>query len=178
MVNEIETLREKLEHLTARVEALELDERVPNEMQHEAAQTDDGFWALSALQARLPNVPSTVDGAITLVGSLTLPSGAPVAWQQTVGSAGLLELDWESRAAPLAALAHPVRLELLRQMLCGVHATAELASIESLGTTGQLHHHLRQLVAAGWVRQSSRGSYEVPPARIVPLLGCLMGAEG
>lgn len=88
-------------------------------------------------------------GAVTIVGSLTLPSGTPVAWQQAVRSSGLLELDWKSRAAALAALAQPVLLELLRQ-----------------------------LVAAGWVRQSSRGSHEVPAARIVPLLGCLMGAEG
>jgi predicted transcriptional regulator len=70
-----------------------------------------------------------------------------------------------------------VRLELLRHIVSGVRATAELAEIASLGTTGQLHHHLRQLVAAGWVRQSGRGAYEVPASRIVPLLACVTGAQ-
>jgi len=77
----------------------------------------------------------------------------------------------------LGALGHPVRLELLRHILLGTHATADLAEMESLGTTGQLHHHLRQLVATGWVRQSGRGSYEIPASRVVPLLACLIGAQ-
>lgn len=115
---------------------------------------------------------------MTLVGAVTLPTGAPVAWQQTAGTAGLFEVEWEGRAAAFAALGHPVRLELLRQILSGIHATADLASIESLGTTGQLHHHLRQLLSSGWLKQSGRGSYEVPPARMVPLLACLVAAEG
>lgn len=138
---------------------------------------EEQFWALTGLQARLGDHPSTVDGAVMLVGSLTLPDGAPVAWQQGAGTAGMWETDWSDQAAVFSALGHPVRLELLRHIVSGVHATADLAEVASLGTTGQLHHHLRQLVAAGWVRQSSRGSYEVPAARIVPLLVCLTGAQ-
>lgn len=135
------------------------------------------FWALAGLRSRRADHPSTVDGAVMLVGSLTLPDGVPVSWQQGAGTAALLETDWSEQAAALAALGHPVRLELLRHILSGVHATAELADVASLGTTGQLHHHLRQLVAAGWVRQSGRGSYEVPAARVVPLLVCLVGGQ-
>ncbi len=138
---------------------------------------EERFWALTQLQARLGDHPATVEGAVMLVGSLTLPDGAPVAWQQSAATAGMWETDWSDRAASFAALGHPVRLELLRQILSGVRATAELAGTASLGTTGQLHHHLRQLVAAGWVKQSGRGNYEVPAARIVPLLACLVGAE-
>jgi len=33
------------------------------------------------------------------------------------------------------------------------------------------------LLSAGWVRQSGRGNYEIPAARIVPLLACVLGAE-
>lgn len=138
---------------------------------------EERFWALAGLQARLGDHPATADGAVLLVGSLTLPDGAPVAWQQSAGTSGMWETDWSDQAATFAALGHPVRLELLRQILSGVHATAELAETASLGTTGQLHHHLRQLVATGWVKQSGRGSYEIPAARVVPLLVCLVGAE-
>jgi hypothetical protein len=44
-------------------------------------------------------------------------------------------------------------------------------------TTGQLYHHLRQLVAAGWLRTSLRGRYAVPADRIVPLLALLAAAR-
>lgn len=144
---------------------------------HSPALDPEAFWALEGVQDRRADHPSTAEGMVMLVGSLTLPEGSPVAWQEGAGTAGLLESDWSERAAAFAALGHPVRLELLRHILAGIHTTAELADIDDLGTTGQLHHHLRQLVAAGWVRQSGRGSYEVPAARIVPLLAGVLGAE-
>jgi len=178
----LEDLRQEMRDLTMRVVSLEsaAGERRTEQVVSgsTALQSKDEFWALSALKARLGDHPSTEEGAVTLVGTVTLPTGAPVAWQQTAGTAGLFEVEWEGRAAAFAALGHPVRLELLRQILSGIHATADLASIESLGTTGQLHHHLRQLLSSGWLKQSGRGSYEVPPARIVPLLACLVAAEG
>lgn len=173
MGDEISDLREELQAVVQRVEALE--ETRPASIS--ATSDEDGFWALNALKARLPDDPSTDSGAVVLVGALTLPSGAPVSWQQTVGTRGQLEAAWMERAPVFAALGHPVRLELLRQILSGRHTTSELAAIEDLGTTGQLHHHLRQLMSAGWVRQSGRGSYEIPAARIVPLLACVLGAE-
>ena len=112
-----------------------------------------------------------------LVDALTLPSGAPVAWQETAATGDFLDSDWSDHAAGLATLAHPVRLELLRHMLNGVTATSALTEAAGLGTTGQLHHHLRQLVSTGWARQRGHGTYEVPAARIVPLLGCLAAAQ-
>ena len=51
------------------------------------------------------------------------------------------------------------------------------AATEGLGTTGQLHHHLRQLKAAGWLHQTGRGTYEVPARRVVPLLTMIQGAR-
>ncbi|MCO1599689.1 hypothetical protein M8C17_31480 [Micromonospora sp. RHAY321] len=51
-------------------------------------------------------------------------------------------------ATALSALAHPVRLRLLREVLGGRQTTGELAEIEELGTAGQLHH-LRLITAVG-----------------------------
>lgn len=163
---ELEELRAGLRALSARVDALERAEPgAPAEHQGD-------FWALEELSARV----GPGDGAVMLVGSLALPTGEPVAWQESVGAAGILESDWADQATSFAALGHPVRVELLRQILSGVRSTSDLAAIESLGTTGQLHHHLRQLLAAGWVRHAGRGAYEVPAARIVPLLACIVAA--
>jgi hypothetical protein len=70
-----------------------------------------------------------------------------------------------------------VRLLLLREILQGARTTSELAAHERLGTTGQLYHHLRQLVAAGWLRTTARGQYRVPGERVVPLLTVLAAAR-
>ena len=171
-------LAQELASLAERVTALESAAREIEHAPAPAPDDADQFWALDGLRARNADHPATESGAVMLVGSLTLPDGSPVAWQQGAATGGMLETPWSEHAAIFSALGHPVRLELLRHILSGVHSTAELAEIASLGTTGQLHHHLRQLVAARWVRQSGRGSYEVPAARIVPLLACLAGAEG
>ncbi|PRX51237.1 helix-turn-helix protein [Prauserella shujinwangii] len=153
----------ELRDLRRRVEALE----------RQAAPSSGGegtLWALEALRRRLPEREATAAGAVLFTGSLTLPTGEPVEWQQGAASAELLDSDWADLSPTLAALAHPVRLELLRQVLGGTRTTAELAETGAPGSTGQLHHHLRQLVNAGWLRQGGRGSYEMPPARVVPLL--------
>ena len=165
-----------LRDLAARVTALEqrLEER-PHDAARSAGDDADAFWALRQLETQRADNPALAAGVVMLVGSLTLPTGAPVAWQQGAPTEGLLESDWGEHAAVFQALAHPVRLELLRRILGGTTTTFELARIDTLGTTGQLHHHLRQLVAAGWVRQSGRGTYEVPAARVVPLLTTLVG---
>lgn len=174
----------RIDALTQRLDALEAAHFTApatagrDLLQIPAATSKSGdFWALDGLQARRSEHPSTADGIVMLVGSVTLPDDTPVSWQMGAGTAGLLETEWAERATVFAALGHPVRLEILRHILAGTHETAELAQIEGLGTTGQLHHHLRQLLAAGWLRQSGRGNYEVSAARVVPLLASVLGAE-
>lgn len=178
-------LLDRIDALTQRLDALEATHATatptaggedPRQAPAEATKPGD-FWALEGLQARRPEHPSTTEGIVMLVGSVTLPGNTPVSWQMGAGTAGLLEAEWAERATVFAALGHPVRLEILRHILAGTHETAELAKIEGLGTTGQLHHHLRQLLAAGWLRQSGRGNYEVPAARVVPLMTSMLGAE-
>lgn len=170
MESEIDDLRAEVRALAERVALLE-------QLDPQDVPLDTGtFWALNGLRERMAEHPSTEDGAVMLVGSVTLVDGT-AEWQQSAGTAGMLEVEWADHASALAALGHPVRLEIVRRILNGMHATSELASIESLGTTGQLHHHLRQLVGAGWVRQSGRGTYEVPTARVVPLLASVLAAQ-
>jgi len=129
----------------------------------------DEFWALTELRRRAED-----RSAVLYTGSVTLPAGEHYEWQETVDAAALLDADVTEVVGALSALAHPVRLQLLRRVLAGRHTVAELA--EGLGTSGQLYHHLRQLVAEDWLTASGRGLYAVPPARVVPLLTLLAAA--
>ena len=76
-----------------------------------------------------------------------------------------------------AALGHTLRLRLLREILGGRRTATELAGLDEVGTSGQIYHHLRQLTAAGWLRQAGRGRYEIPAGRVVPLLVALATAR-
>jgi DNA-binding transcriptional ArsR family regulator len=89
----------------------------------------------------------------------------------------ILETDWTARASALAALGHPVRLTLLREILRGRTTVSALSEVEGLGTSGQIYHHLRQLTAEGWLHTPSRGAFAVPPDRVDALLAILVALE-
>src|SRR5690606_18106539 len=89
----------------------------------------------------------------------------------------LLGADWTEEADVLVALGHPVRLRLLQRVLGGATTVAELVDTDGVGTSGQVYHHLRQLTAAGWLRALGGGRYEVPVARVVPLLAVAPGGR-
>lgn len=133
---------------------------------------DDRFWALRTLQRQVAE-----PGAVLFTGSVTVREGERYEWQEGRLAGDLLDADWGDLAAALGALAHPVRLALVQAVLRGTRAVAELSGDERFGTSGQLYHHLRQLVAAGWLKASGRGRYVVPPARVLPLLVIVMGAD-
>ncbi|WP_225855074.1 ArsR/SmtB family transcription factor [Micromonospora noduli] len=133
---------------------------------------EGSFWALDGLKQRLP---ADGTGAVLYTGSVRV-ADQHYDWQYGRTVDDLLAADWTELASTLSALAHPVRLRLLREVLGGRQSTSELAEIEELGTTGQLHHHLRQITAAGWLRSAGRGRYAVPAERVVPLLAILTAA--
>jgi hypothetical protein len=134
----------------------------------------DVFWALNGLRDRVGEDDA---GAVLYTGTVHLPTGERYDWQYGTAVDDLFAADWAEWAATLGALGHPVRLLLLRRVLSGVRTAAELGSDDALGTTGQLYHHLRQLVTAGWLHSSARGQYAVPAERVVPLLVVLSGAK-
>lgn len=135
----------------------------------------DVFWALNALKAQAP-----APGAVLYTGSVTLPGGGVTDWQYALTTDDLLARDWSRPASSsaLAALGHPVRLRLLQAIARGTVAVSELAALEGVGTTGQVYHHVNQLIAAGWVYSTSRGHYGIPPERVVPLLVVVLAAGG
>ncbi|WP_420112028.1 ArsR/SmtB family transcription factor [Pseudactinotalea sp.] len=168
---DVETRLTGLEERLARLEASTLDRTDDNAERAGEPPTDTTapLWIVDGIRATRA-ADDLTNGAVHLAGSLTLPDGTPVNWQQGAALDDLLTSSWAPAVQRLAALAHPVRLAILRHLLNGHETTAELAEVEDMGTAGQLHHHLRQLVAAGWVTQRGRGRYTVLPARVVPLL--------
>lgn len=137
-----------------------------------AAVPADLFWALEGLRERVP-----APGAVMIVGDVTLPDGRTAGWQLGAATDDLLADDWDGVADALAALGHPVRLRLVREVLRGVGTARELAELDGMGTTGQVYHHLRLLVSAGWLRVRGGGRYEVPAERVVPLMTTVLGGR-
>ncbi|MGH3794714.1 MAG: ArsR/SmtB family transcription factor [Pseudonocardiaceae bacterium] len=152
-------LADRLDRLEERVAALESGPPPAR------APGTGPLWALEALKVRVGE-----PGAVLFTGSVTLPGPRHYDWQQGSEIGQLLDSDWAVAADHLGALGHPVRLALLKAVLGGMTTAAELAETAGLGTSGQLYHHLRHLVAVGWLRSTGRGQYEVPAGRVVALL--------
>ncbi|MGB3735234.1 MAG: winged helix-turn-helix domain-containing protein [Ilumatobacter sp.] len=170
---DLATALERLEAVEARVAKLEAEHA---RSEADAAPTADSlsaevegqperFWALLGLQERLDD-----SGGVLFTGAVTTPVGERYLWQQAVTTEEVLDVDWADQAQALSALGHPVRLQILQYVLLGVRTTAELAEIAEVNTTGQLHHHLKDLVAARWLRSPGRGRYEIPVDRVISLL--------
>ncbi|EPR76739.1 hypothetical protein ADILRU_0922 [Leifsonia rubra CMS 76R] len=137
------------------------------------ARSQEKFWALEGLRERIEDDA----GNVMIVGAVGLPTGETYDWQQAESVATALQLEWSDLSDVLGALGHPIRLIILQNIVNGTRSTLQLAAIPELGTTGQLHHHLRLLVAAGWLTSTGRGHYAVPAPRVVPLLAILVAAD-
>lgn len=168
-------LAQRLAELEHRIEFLEREstpEPHDPDMSDERDRSDE-FWALNGLSARLREGA----GAVLFTGVVPLPTGEKYTWQHGQNTDVLLGSDWSKLSSVIAALSHRVRLQLLHLVLTGNRSVAELQANDRLGTSGQLYHHLRQLVAAGWLQQTARGHYMVPAGRVVPLLVLLATVE-
>lgn len=159
---------DRLADLERRVEALE---RAGTPAPAPVLPAGD-FWALEGLRERTTEEA----GRVLFAGTAGIPDGRRYEWQETQLVGPLLEGDWAGAAGAFAALGHPVRVQLLREVLLGRASTAELVELDTLGTSGQVYHHLRQLTAAGWLRAASRGRWEVPAERVIPLLVAVAAA--
>ncbi len=186
-------MSDRIDDLERRVAALEAlmtagtEARAAGDAKTTSGLEDAPLWALDGFRDRIGDT----SGGVMFMGifrptppseggapdSAPTPAGRPaIEWQYGRPADYLLEQDWATAAPALAALGHPVRVDLLRRVLNGTTATKDLVETEGLGTSGQLHHHLRTLVSAGWLRQRARGDYEVPGPRVIPLLAILTAA--
>ncbi|MEV5261492.1 ArsR/SmtB family transcription factor [Streptomyces anulatus] len=154
----------------------ELEERVRSATPEPGAEAAsiEAYWALPKLRERLQEVAR---GGVIFTGSVVGLDGELVEWERSEATESVLSSDWSEAADTLGALGHPVRLRLIQALAGGRTAVTELVELEGLGTTGQIYHHLRQLVSAGWLETTGRGQYQIPPSRLVPLLVVVTGAR-
>lgn len=157
-----------LEVRVADVEARLSPRSAPQPSSAAPVDSAERFWVLNGLREHLGDA----DGGVIYAGILGTPAG-PIEWQYAHTSDQLLapeEGEADVVADRLAALGSPIRLRLLREVLNGVSSVPELAALDSMGTTGQVYHHVRILTTAGWLRSARRGFLQVPPERVVPLM--------
>lgn len=132
---------------------------------------EDPFWALTALKAQAPP-----PGAVVYAGSVEVGAGH-VEYQWGRPTEHLLAADWAERAETVAALGHPLRLAILRRLVDGEHTVAQLVDELELASTGVAYHHLSALQTGGWATSPRRGSWAIPPSRVVPLLAIVTALE-
>ncbi|MET1071768.1 MAG: helix-turn-helix domain-containing protein [Umezawaea sp.] len=145
----------KLAELEERVAALEGDDRV---IADQPPVGDEG-------------------GTVGYHGQVTL-GGGDVGWQIDVSTERVLALPERAPIEVLAALAHPVRVGIVRSLLVdGPQPGSALQEAAGLGSTGQLYHHLKTLTSSGVVEQDKRGSYRLRPTATVPVLVLLAAAS-
>lgn len=134
----------------------------------------DRFWVLDGLRKQLGNA----SGGLIYSGIAPTAAG-PIEWQYAHTAEEILDLDDDHAATVaerLTALGSPIRLRLLLAVLRGTTSVADLSALDSMGTTGQIYHHVRILTAAGWLRPAGRGAVQVPPDRVVPAMLALAAA--
>ncbi len=141
------------------------------------ADLEERVAALEAGPVSGPVPPSGDEsGEIGYQGTVALHG--EVQWTIRYSPAATLQLDGTGATGALAALGNPVRVAIIRRLLTGPAAAAELQEAAALSSTGQLYHHLRALASARVVEQDGRGHYRVPPRAVVPVLVLLLaGAD-
>ena len=138
------------------------------------------WWLLDRLARNTgPGFASeAVAGSVAYGGRVRAPGAGELVWQLEHAVPDLVDADLAVVAKILGALGHPLRLEILRRLLLGARTLAELQEIPSTGTSGQLHHHLRELRTAGLVASQRRNHYAIPADRVVPILIIVAAALG
>lgn len=99
--------------------------------------------------------------------------GQTLAWQTERDWEEVLGAPAERVAAVLGALGSPIRVRITAELLRRSLTTAELAERLDQPSSGQLFHHLKELLAVGVIHQPLRGTYAVREQQVIPLLAVL-----
>ncbi|WP_147268235.1 helix-turn-helix domain-containing protein [Spongiactinospora rosea] len=108
-------------------------------------------------------------GAVTYAGAARL-NDRDYLWVREHAVPDLAEADWTVAARLLECLGSPSRLALLTALLDAPRTSRQLQEALGETSTGHLYHHLRDLQATGLLVQRRRGTYELAPHTVVPLL--------
>ena len=136
---------------------------------------------VAALEARVaaleedPRQPSSATGGlVSYSGDVHL--AGDVSWTIDYSPDAVLELPPDRSVEVLAALGHPVRLAVVRELLRGPAIAADLQTAAGLSSVGQLYHHLKTLTSARIVEQHGRGDYRLAARTVVPALVLMLAS--
>lgn len=163
-----------MESIESRVLALEkrvakLEQPIPAPV--EASAGESTMWLADTLEPseELP------EGSVIFGGNLTIGESSYIyQWQRPTEA--VTHGDWSDNLDRLAALAHPIRGDILRRLLTAPASATELVEEEIVTSTGTAYHHLSALASAGWTTKVG-GKYALRPARVVPLLTIITASE-
>lgn len=177
---ELAELRARLERIEAAAGGAEAPRPEAATAPPDPPAQQSRFWVLDGLSANTGPAFSRdgVSGSVVYGGHVAAPGVGELRWQMGHPAPDVAEADLDGAAQTLAALGHPFRLRLLRRLLLGASTLAELQEPTGQGTSGQIHHHLRELRSAGLVVSRRRNHYEIPAERVVPLLVIVAAALG
>ena len=91
-------------------------------------------------------------------------------FQHRARVAEVLEAEPEAVAAIFAALGSAFRVRVLRALIEGPQTAQDLHAKLEGAASGQLYHHLKELLAAGLVSQRGRGVYAIREEAVMPVL--------
>lgn len=115
------------------------------------------------------------EGTVSFGGDVSLPTGA-YSYEWIRPATWITDQPWGDAMERIAALAHPVRGAILRQLLSAPASATDLVASELVTSTGTAYHHLKELQAAGWVTKKG-GVFEIPPSRVIPLMTIVIAGE-
>jgi DNA-binding transcriptional ArsR family regulator len=166
----LRVLEEQMAAFQTRLAALE--DLVSSQRQEGAASVFPLAEAISDHESHLPQT-GTLQGTLRYAGSIQIGE-RPFRFQQTLTIASIFEAEPEVFAQIFAALSSPHRVIILRT-LCERACTAQqLQEVLGMGSSGQLYHHLKELMGAGLITQRERSSaYTIDPAKVVPICAAL-----
>lgn len=160
-----------LEERIARLEAAA--EAVSNRMSQEKSSGP----GMPARTTEFPFDFGDEPDAVVAYGGRNALEGPPLAWQMRRTWEEVIDGAGEGVASVLSALASPPRLRMVTELARGPLSTSDLAERLDQPSTGQLFHHLKELLAAGIVHQPQRGVYTIRKQHLVPVLAILSAAS-
>jgi len=102
--------------------------------------------------------------------------GRSVVWQMERSWGDIVDHDPSGAVRALSALANPTRVRIVAALIDGPASTGELTHRVDAGTSGQLFHHVKELLSAGLVHQPKRGTYALRAQHVLPILAALSAA--
>jgi DNA-binding transcriptional ArsR family regulator len=104
--------------------------------------------------------------------------GTEVMWHMERSWDDVLTQAGEHVARVVSALASATRLRIAGELVSGPVTTGDLAARLDQPSSGQLFHHLKELLAVGVVHQPRRGTYALRPQHVLPVLALLSAKRG